>query len=105
MQEESKSEEEKLVADVTTLVCSHMRRQKERVSTLFPHLSVNTFCSSESGLMVKHIGKCKTYQPQRNCHWEQNISGWTCFLNGGDHNRCQKEVAYICDASRNEGQR
>ncbi|KAK4743316.1 hypothetical protein SAY87_001317 [Trapa incisa] len=37
-EEESKSEEEKLIADVTTLVCSHMHRQKERVNARLSNL-------------------------------------------------------------------
>ncbi|PKI49351.1 hypothetical protein CRG98_030279, partial [Punica granatum] len=37
-EEESKSEEEKLIADVTTLVCSHMRRQKEKVNARLTNL-------------------------------------------------------------------
>ncbi|KAK4749918.1 hypothetical protein SAY87_027367 [Trapa incisa] len=36
--EESKSEEEKLIADVTNLVCSHMRHQKEKVNARLNNL-------------------------------------------------------------------
>lgn len=61
LQEQSKSDAEKLIADMTNLVSNHIRRQKELVRTCFVcfYLLLELIWFQYT-LMVEMTGGCKT---------------------------------------------
>lgn len=100
LQEQSKSDAEKLITDMTNLVSNHMRRQKELVYFLSFNLLCLTFVNFFFKLaLVKLTGGCKACWSQRGCTFKQGIFRWACFLRGGHDNRCKTEMAGVFHAS------
>lgn len=98
-QEQSKSEAEKLIADMANLVSSHVRRQKELVCFVYISLSDLLISVSityvQNYLRVELAGRCKACWSTRKCYSKQIIFGWTCFIHGGYYDRCETEMAGI----------